>query len=341
MPFLFYLFIIIYLGAFILFLGELRCQFEQRKQKMILEIKEKEQILTRQRDALFKEKIDLESKALEVFILYEITKDITKTFHEEEAFDIFKKSLREHVDFKECRLLEVLSEEIKSLEQAKDQFIFTLQEKNRKLGYLVVGPLAQEDEEKVKILCHQFSLGLRRIKLYKEIEKIAITDGITELYTRRYCLERFKEEVERSKMRKIQMSFLMIDVDFFKNFNDTYGHLTGDQILSELGAIIKENIREIDVAGRYGGEEFSIMLPDTDRKGAQFAAERIRQAVEKATIKVYDRMVQATLSIGISVFPEDAQEMEELIDKADSALYMAKKMGRNRVCFFGIYDSSS
>ena len=130
----------------------------------------------------------------------------------------------------------------------------------------------------------------------------------------------------------------MIDVDHFKNFNDQYGHITGDQILREIGALIRENIREIDIAGRYGGEEFCVILPDTDQQGAQFAAERIRHAAQLADIKAYDATVKITLSICTSTFPDDGKKVDELIDKSDWALYRAKKQGRNAVSSFGVYE---
>ena len=130
----------------------------------------------------------------------------------------------------------------------------------------------------------------------------------------------------------------MVDIDFFKTYNDKYGHLTGDQILREIAGIIKDNIREIDIIGRYGGEEFCVVLPDTDNGGAGYVAERIRSAVEEATIKAYDTTVKATVSLGIAVYPQDGKEMTELIDKADWALYRAKKQGRNQICAFGKYD---
>ena len=133
------------------------------------------------------------------------------------------------------------------------------------------------------------------------------------------------------------MAFLMADVDYFKNFNDQYGHLTGDQILREIAVIIKANIREIDIMGRFGGEEFCVVLPDTDSTAAGFVAERIRAAVAEATIKAYDATTKATVSIGVAVYPQDGKRVNELIDKADWALYRAKKDGRNRVCTFGVY----
>ena len=131
----------------------------------------------------------------------------------------------------------------------------------------------------------------------------------------------------------------MIDVDYFKKVNDQYGHLTGDQILRGVASLIREHVRGIDIVGRYGGEEFCVVLPDTDCGGAQYVAERIRTAIEKTPLKAYDNIIKVTVSIGSSTFPDDGQSLAELGDKADWALYRAKKMGRNRICAFGRYDS--
>jgi len=124
----------------------------------------------------------------------------------------------------------------------------------------------------------------------------------------------------------------MIDIDYFKDYNDRYGHIVGDAILRELSKSIQEAIRQIDLMGRYGGEEFSIILSETDKGAAQFAAERIRQAIEDRRIRVYDEELKITVSIGISAFPQDGKEIKTLIDRADSALYRAKEAGRNRIC---------
>lgn len=277
-------------------------------------------------------KINLEEEAQEIFTLYELTKEITKSLHADEAFKIFKNKLHENLSFEDCRLLDPFSPEVKTLQNNKDFFVFALQAKEDRIGYLAVkGALDQYDHERITILGNQFALALRRAKLYEEVEKVAITDSLTDVHTRRYLLERFNEEIERSNLHKIKMSFLMIDVDFFKSFNDKYGHLTGDQILVSIAHIIKQSIREIDIPGRYGGEEFCVVLPDTDREGAYLAAERIRQSTEKTPIKAYDAQVQATVSIGIATFPEDGKTAADLIDRADGALYIAKKQGRNRV----------
>jgi len=296
------------------------------------------QELDRRENDLNEEREALQNEALEIFTLYEITKEITKSFNEKEAFEIFKTKLREHVPFKKCRFLTSISNEVKDLRKRNDYFVFTLQSKRMKIGYLAIEGVTEEDKEKVMILGHQFALALRRVRLYQEIEQIAITDSLTEVHTRRHTNERFMEELKRSKARNIKMSFLMIDVDHFKKFNDQYGHITGDQILRGIGVLISENIREIDIAGRYGGEEFCVILPDTDRQGAHYAAERIRQASQKASIKAYDATVKVTVSIGTSTFPDDGKKMDELIDKADWALYRSKKYGRNTVRSFGVYD---
>jgi diguanylate cyclase (GGDEF)-like protein len=287
---------------------------------------------------LRQEKINLQNEAMEIFTLYEITKDITNSLSEDEAVAIFKDKLREHVVFKECRFLDALSPEVKGLRADEGYFVFTPRSKKVKLGYLAVEGVSEVDREKVMILGHQFALALRRVRLYREIERVAITDSLTRTRTRRHILERFQEELTRSKARDSRMSFLMVDVDYFKKYNDQYGHLTGDQILKEVAALISENIREIDIAGRYGGEEFCVVLPDTGREGARFAAERIRLAAERAAIKAYDTAVKVTVSVGTATSPDDGKKMEELIDKADWALYRAKKQGRNRVCSFGVYE---
>ena len=127
----------------------------------------------------------------------------------------------------------------------------------------------------------------------------------------------------------------MIDIDYFKDFNDRYGHIVGDAILRELSRAIQETIRQIDLIGRYGGEEFSIILSETDKDAARLAAERIRKAIEDRHIRVYGEELKITVSIGISTYPYDGEDIERLIDKADSALYQAKQAGRNRVCTFG------
>jgi diguanylate cyclase (GGDEF)-like protein len=127
------------------------------------------------------------------------------------------------------------------------------------------------------------------------------------------------------------MSFLIIDLDYFKEKNDKFGHLVGDIILKEIAAVLKSTLREIDIIGRYGGEEFTVVLAGIGREGALLAAERIRSSVEHSVFKAYDEKVSITISIGISTFPEDGVDEHTLIESADKALYRAKEKGRNRV----------
>lgn len=272
-----------------------------------------------------------EKIAQETFTLYDMMQEISKHLTDAEALLAFKSKLRENIFFEDCRLLDPLSAELKTLQAANEWQVYPLRAKNRHLGFLVVKGVADKDQEKVTILAHQFALALQRIRLYEEVERLAMTDSLTEIHTRRYVLQRLEEELLRAKARQAVLSLLMIDVDHFKAINDHYGHLTGDFVLKEVGRLIRENIREIDICGRYGGEEFCVVLPDTNEEGAPFAAERIRLAIEKQKIQAYDALLQVTVSIGCSTFPLDGKDLTDLVDRADWALYKAKKGGRNRV----------
>lgn len=329
--------VVAYVGLVLYCARKVSVELELEAQEKVFEESTHSQKLANKKETLFLEKMRLENETLEIFTLYELTKDIAKSLSEQQAFEIFKGTLGRHVGFEECRLVYPLSGEIGDYPKSPEYFVFTFAGGEGEPGCLAVKGLTEGDREKFMILAHQFALAFRRVTLYAEVERIAITDSLTEVYTRRYALGRLQEEIRRSTMRSTPLSFLMIDADSFKDFNDTYGHLTGDQILREVGRLIRENIREIDVAGRYGGEEFCVILPDTDREGARFVAERIRQATEKACIKAYDAEVRITISAGVSTCPLDGVQMEALIDKADWALYRAKKEGRNRVCAFGVY----
>jgi len=334
MDYFFGLLVIIYVVVVILMVRSFIEKDDLSYKLEVMEALKPQKRLIHQKNQLYQKKMELESEAIETFDLYEMTKEIVYSLSEEEAFKIFKSKLQEHISFQECRFISPTVEDIKKVKQDKEYFLFSLKGKKERMGYLIIKGVSPEDKDKVIILSQQFALALRRVKLYNQIGKIAITDSLTGVSTRRYLLERFEEELKRSISRTIKMSFVLLDVDYFKSYNDNYGHLTGDQILREIGSIIMENIREIDVVGRYGGEEFCVVLPETDREGAYYAAERIRVGVEKTLIKAYDTNFTVTISAGTSTFPEDSSDSAELIDKADGALYRAKKLGRNKVCSF-------
>lgn len=333
------LFLIFAYVGLIYYIARCFLQFvELRTEAKVSDAAESYQALLVEKEKTSQEKAALEKKAAEIFTLYDMTKEITKKFNEEAAFEVFKTKLHETVKTEDCRFVSVDSGDLEKAQSAQENFVFTLKSKREKLGYLIFRGLQEEDKDKIMILGHQFALALRRVKLYEAIEELAITDSLTGVHTRRHFIERFEEELKRSMTRKIDLSLLMIDVDYFKNFNDKYGHLAGDQILQGIGKIIKEHIREIDIVGRFGGEEFCVVLPVTDRYGANFAAERIRTAVEATSIKAYDTTVKVTVSIGIATFPLDGKTSAELVDKSDWALYRAKKKGRNCICAFGVYE---
>lgn len=283
------------------------------------------------RTVLFTERKQFEQVAAETFTLYDITQEIAKHLTEEAALQILRNKLRENFYYEECALIAPLAIEAKELKTTAGWNLFPLRAKSSHLGFLAVKGVPEKDKEKLAILANQFALALQRIRLYEEVERLAMTDSLTEVYTRRCILQRLEEEKKRAEARKTAISFLMIDVDHFKNINDRHGHLAGDQVLREIAKIIRENIREIDICGRYGGEEFCVVLPDTGVEGAYYVAERIRAAVEKAVIQAYDAKVNVTVSIGTATFPQDGKNLTDLLDKSDWAMYKAKKNGRNRV----------
>ncbi len=313
-------------------------ELEQRADEDVLGVKDVFGKIIEQKDKAQAEKAKLEREATRIFTLYDMTKEITRHSNEQDAFNIFFKKLKENVVIEDCQLVQDVVEGLKGVGLPGEYEVFVLKSKEKKLGVLLYKGLEPKDKEKFAILAHQFALALRRLKLYKDIETLAITDGLTGAYTRRYFIERFDEEIKRSLLRKSSLSFLMIDADHFKMVNDRHGHLAGDQVLKEIADIIQENVREIDIVGRFGGEEFCVVLPDTDMEGARVVAERIRKSAEKRLIKAYDSALHVTLSIGLAIYPSDGKFLEELMDKADWALYRAKSQGRNCVVAFGLYQ---
>lgn len=169
------------------------------------------------------------------------------------------------------------------------------------------------------------------------LRKISITDSLSGLLNRRYFEERISEEMERSRRHGQPFSLIILDIDNFKDFNDTYGHPSGDDALKNTGQVIRRCIRIIDIAARYGGEEFAIILPTTDKEDARLIGERIRDEIEKMPVTSKDtgKSIKLTVSLGVASYPGDASTIEELINNADRALYRAKNLGKNRVISFG------
>jgi diguanylate cyclase (GGDEF)-like protein len=177
---------------------------------------------------------------------------------------------------------------------------------------------------------------LTREYAHEGLIRFAFTDYLTGLKTRGYFEQQLELEIKRSERKKELFSLLMIDIDFFKQLNDTYGHHVGDQVLRDVAALLVKDMREVDTVARYGGEEFVIILPETNGAGAMLVSERLRRAVEQAKFfagSAHD-VVHFTISIGIAVFDTDAQFKRDLIEFADAALYAAKSQGRNQIVLY-------
>ncbi len=167
---------------------------------------------------------------------------------------------------------------------------------------------------------------------HKELYKMAVLDAVTGIFNKRYFLDRLNEEFSHARRKETPLSLLMIDVDHFKQINDTHGHLAGDFALAHLAQIIKKMVRTEDIVARYGGEEFSIILRGTDSKGAFLLAERIRKMVEKTPLEFEKEAIVMTISIGVASCLEEKniKSAEEFITTADQYLYQSKTAGRNQ-----------
>ena len=163
--------------------------------------------------------------------------------------------------------------------------------------------------------------------------RYAFTDFLTGMKTRGYFEQQLDMEIKRAERKGSSLALLMIDIDFFKGLNDTYGHHVGDEVLRDVSTILMKDMREIDTVARYGGEEFVIILPDTTARGAMQVAERLRKAVDQAKFFAGspERVEHLSISIGVAVYGREAKFKRELIEAADAALYKAKSQGRNRV----------
>lgn len=178
------------------------------------------------------------------------------------------------------------------------------------------------------------SSALSNAMLYERTEELAIKDSLTDLYVRRYFFDRLKEEHRRALLTKRPLSLLMCDLDHFKECNDKYGHGIGDLMLIEFSKILKSTAANMIIA-RYGGEEFAVLMPETSREDAVKMAEKIRKNIAANPFVMRRQKIEMTVSIGVANMPQDALDLEMLVQKADQALYLAKKKGRNRVCSSG------
>ncbi|PIR25526.1 MAG: hypothetical protein COX62_02765 [Deltaproteobacteria bacterium CG_4_10_14_0_2_um_filter_43_8] len=196
-----------------------------------------------------------------------------------------------------------------------------------------VHAFSANDVRMLSLVASQVALAIMNARLYTQTRELSVKDELTGVYNRRHFQRMLHVEWKRAVRFRRDLSVVMVDVDHFKEYNDSFGHLLGDDVLKKLGNLFVKNLREVDTVARFGGEEFVLLLPDTDKHGAIAVSEKLRRLVEKQRFfsagQKETRTV--TISLGLSTYPDDVGEIEELVDFADIALYRSKERGRNQV----------
>jgi len=206
---------------------------------------------------------------------------------------------------------------------------------------MVVKPFrAEELQLRIeRTLSEQRMRAERKVNL-EELNRLAITDDLTKLFNSRHFYQRLKDEINRSRRYQTPLSLLLLDIDFFKDYNDNYGHLEGNKVLQQIGKTIQTCLRSMDTAYRYGGEEFTVLLPQTISSEAETVAKRIKKAVAK--LKFYPEEKETasiTISIGVTEY-RHGDAPEKFVKRADQAMYMSKKNGRNKVTILAPTDEA-
>lgn len=302
----------------------------------------------------------LEKETIRMFDMFYLVEEINKNLNVEnivkEVYDVIKKSYPKFIKY--IGLVKSSKKQISSIIEYPEHknyinklelanikrdivlfgdfniYIFDFSFNSEELKILIEYEVVESDTEFLEFVDFIFSkikLSLKRAMLFKEVEELSRIDGLTSLYLRRYIIKKLQEETIRSYRYNTPYSLLMIDIDFFKKVNDTYGHLIGDKLLVSLASIFKETVGGRGLISRWGGEEFLILLPYTDKKEAYKVAETIRKKVEDNKFYFNGININITVSVGVSSFPEDGNDFNQIISVADSMLYEAKRAGRNKV----------
>ncbi|MFW5967387.1 MAG: diguanylate cyclase [Persicimonas sp.] len=233
----------------------------------------------------------------------------------------------------------------------REPLIFSQEERLRDVDSMLILPLMVHDEaigtlvvchraadqfgsqrrEMLEVVGNQVAISLQNARLYSRMQQMATTDGLTGLDNHRSFQSKLEETIARHRRTEEPFGLILTDIDHFKEVNDTYGHPVGDEVLRQVSRVFKESLREVDVPCRYGGEEFAIILEDTDRKTALEVAERLRTEISALEFQSPQGPFQCTISLGVSIWPTDGTEKQPLIDVTDRALYHSKEHGRDRV----------
>ncbi|MGN6688147.1 MAG: diguanylate cyclase [Actinomycetales bacterium] len=196
--------------------------------------------------------------------------------------------------------------------------------------------LGNDPADRLLGVAAQAEVAVENVMAYREAQRLAITDPLTGLWNYRYLSMSLGREIVRASRFRRPLAVLMLDVDLFKKVNDTYGHARGDAVLRELAHRLAEQVREVDVLARYGGEEFTVVLPETDRGGAEKLARRILEAVRNLPFSDGGPPLQVTVSIGVAIYPQHGQSPAVLLRAADEALYLAKAQGRDQAAIAAV-----
>ncbi|MDD5067644.1 MAG: sensor domain-containing diguanylate cyclase [bacterium] len=217
--------------------------------------------------------------------------------------------------------------------------IVTLENKDLPLGFIEVDNIISQtkmDESQInflRIVGNQLAITLNNIFLMEKLQKISITDPLTDTFNYRYLMEYIRNEASRAKRFGQKFSVLLIDIDDFKEINDRHGHLQGDEALRSLVKAVKDNVRDIDVLSRYGGDEFILVAPNTNKKNALLLGKKLLQ--RSPALKLKNKTVRMKFSMGISTYGDDTESISKLVKIADQRLYTAKQHGKHQVCCEG------
>ena len=239
------------------------------------------------------------------------------------------------------KIMDIINAEPRKRVTTEELGVFPLINENKILGYIVTknidSKLTIKETEYLEDLSNQAATTINRANVYAEILKHATLDALTGFYNRRQLEERTKQEIASARRQKTPLCAIMTDIDFFKKVNDTYGHAVGDLVLKTVSKVMRSQLREYDIAGRYGGEEFVILLPFTKIEEAKMVAERLRKSIENKFIDIskinpdaQEKEIHVTISLGVYQL-KDGDKEQDLISNADKALYKAKETGRNKV----------